>query len=468
MKRTITAIGVLLLLLVGFPVRAEQGQDGAGNAINEARSSVLRVNLSYVDESGENHVLRGESGFLIGDGDGAEYLITGFQVLNVTDELRDKVLADYGLPEEDRENLRFQIEVVIKGDITVSAAVVTSSEAMDFAVLKLSQTIYDKTPFVLNTDVEAVKEESKVYALGFPADLQETEGTSLYTESEVGVMQGIVSDKTTMQGVLYIRHSAMISGGNAGGPLLNEAGQVIGMNQQVQSDGQYCAIHIAEITSVLDALGIPYSKGVWEAEKEEGLKEPETTEEEEAVREEKPINYLLLIGGSLLLVCIVCGMVLLICIARKKEKTDGEKKEKKRGSDRHAFPDRDKDKEEETTLLKRAGGAEETTVLSVHGGSATPAAVLLRMKSNEKISINKGAFYLGKDGLRADYCIRDNPSVSRSHAVIKQINGEFYLEDLQATNGTFHNGRRLQPTQSVKLSDGDRIRLANEEFIFQM
>ena len=260
----------------------------------------------------------------------------------------------------------------------------------------------------------------------------------------------------------------MISGGNAGGPLLNEAGQVIGMNQQVQSDGQYCAIHIAEITSVLDALGIPYSKGVWEAEKEEVLKEPETTEEEETVREEKPINYLLLIGGSLLLVCIVCGMVLLICIARKKEKTDGEKKEKKHGSDRRAFPDRDKDKEEETTLLKRAGGAEETTVLSVHGGSATPAAVLLRMKSNEKISINKGAFYLGKDGLRADYCIRDNPSVSRSHAVIKQINGEFYLEDLQATNGTFHNGRRLQPTQSVKLSDGDRIRLANEEFIFQM
>lgn len=460
MKRTIAAIGVLLLLLVGFPVRAGQVQEDTGNVINEVRCSVLRVNLSYVDESGENHVLQGESGFLIGNGDGAEYLITGFNVLNVTDELRDKVIADYGLPEEDRENLRFQIEVVIKGDITVSASVVTSSEAMDFAVLKLSQAIYDKTPFVLNKDAEAVAEESKVYALGFSADIQEAEGTSLYTESEVSVMQGIVSDKTIMQGVLYIRHSAMISGGNAGGPLLNEAGQVIGMNQQAQSEGQYCAIHIAEITSVLDALGIPYSEGVWEEETEEEIKEPETAEEEETVREEKQINYLLLIGGSLLLVCIVCGMVLLICIARKKEK--------KRGSDRRAISDGDKDKEEETTLLQRAGGAEETTVLGVHGGSAAPAAALRRMKSNEKISINKAAFYLGKDGLRADYCIRDNPSVSRSHAVIKQINGEFYLEDLQATNGTFHNGRRLQPTQSVKLSDGDRIRLANEEFSFQM
>ena len=39
--------------------------------------------------------------------------------------------------------------------------------------------------------------------------------------------------------------------------------------------------------------------------------------------------------------------------------------------------------------------------------------------------------------------------------------------DMNATNGTFVNGSRISPNQEIRLSSGDRIKLADEEFIVQ-
>lgn len=48
--------------------------------------------------------------------------------------------------------------------------------------------------------------------------------------------------------------------------------------------------------------------------------------------------------------------------------------------------------------------------------------------------------------------------VSRRHARIRFSNGQFFIEDLGSTNGTFVNrGRRLIPGNPQVLSDGDEI-----------
>jgi pSer/pThr/pTyr-binding forkhead associated (FHA) protein len=39
--------------------------------------------------------------------------------------------------------------------------------------------------------------------------------------------------------------------------------------------------------------------------------------------------------------------------------------------------------------------------------------------------------------------------------------------DMNATNGTFVNGTKLSPGQEVRLSAGDRFKLADEEFQVQ-
>jgi pSer/pThr/pTyr-binding forkhead associated (FHA) protein len=54
----------------------------------------------------------------------------------------------------------------------------------------------------------------------------------------------------------------------------------------------------------------------------------------------------------------------------------------------------------------------------------------------------------------------DDPEakVSRRHARISYRNGQYAIEDLGSTNGTFVNrGRRLKPGESHLLKDGDEI-----------
>jgi pSer/pThr/pTyr-binding forkhead associated (FHA) protein len=51
--------------------------------------------------------------------------------------------------------------------------------------------------------------------------------------------------------------------------------------------------------------------------------------------------------------------------------------------------------------------------------------------------------------------------VSREHARIRRVDGEFFLEDLNSSNGTWVNDLQLTPYQPVRLSSGDQIRFAH-------
>ncbi len=54
----------------------------------------------------------------------------------------------------------------------------------------------------------------------------------------------------------------------------------------------------------------------------------------------------------------------------------------------------------------------------------------------------------------------DDPILSRRHCLITaEASGDFYLEDLNSTNGTFLNSRKVQ--KKTRLQYGDRIVLGN-------
>ena len=59
----------------------------------------------------------------------------------------------------------------------------------------------------------------------------------------------------------------------------------------------------------------------------------------------------------------------------------------------------------------------------------------------------------------------DSPVVSRRHCLVWQENGCYFLKDLETTNGTWVNGRRLKPGEAVAVNAGDCLRIANLEFI---
>lgn len=119
----------------------------------------------------------------------------------------------------------------------------------------------------------------------------------------------------------------------------------------------------------------------------------------------------------------------------------------------------------ETTVLSNFGmGGGETTVLSMGPDVVNPC--LTRVKTGEKVYINKPVFRIGKEKSYVDYFIADNTAISRSHCNIHTENGEYFIEDTNSTNHTFINGKIINSNVKTKISSGDRIRLANEEFTF--
>lgn len=93
---------------------------------------------------------------------------------------------------------------------------------------------------------------------------------------------------------------------------------------------------------------------------------------------------------------------------------------------------------------------------------------LVRKKTGERIPIIKNSFKIGKDENSMDYCIRNNPTVSRSHADIVRKQDGFYVVDRGSLNHTFLNGRVVDPKRARKLKKGDLIQIANEIFTFHL
>lgn len=66
-------------------------------------------------------------------------------------------------------------------------------------------------------------------------------------------------------------------------------------------------------------------------------------------------------------------------------------------------------------------------------------------------------------GSLSEYCniIIQNELISRMHICIYREENEYYIEDMNSTNGTFLNDRQILPQQRYSLEDGDVLRLAN-------
>lgn len=84
---------------------------------------------------------------------------------------------------------------------------------------------------------------------------------------------------------------------------------------------------------------------------------------------------------------------------------------------------------------------------------------------SHNIRIDKPVFLIGKKENEVDGFI-DAKSVSRIHARIEMVEENYYIEDLNSTNGTYLNGEQLEYRQKARLELRDRITFGTEEYIF--
>lgn len=568
----------MLLSLLLVPVQTVQAEQGNA-AVQNARNGVVQVAVNVVVDKQEMGFLTVGSGFVVGTPDSPQTVITNYHVTHSVVENDIRALLGLG----SKEKVELTPQIVVRRDLRIDAEVYKESEVGDFAILKLEQPIYDRSPLTLG-DSDTVETTVNVYALGFPGIVQDIQTDSKYTFDDVNVTEGIVSKVSDValvsNPIPCITHSARVSEGNSGGPLVNSNGAVVGVNTFISDDENgnndyFYATQINEIRSVLNALGVDYmsedaadapaaTTGVVDAQPADDTEDAEPTEEPTPEPTEEPNAYfdelgdlidkagaidltvmtddsvsnldsamkaakdawnntastdeelkaaiddlqkamdglvekptglspavIIGIAAAIIVVIIVVVVLIVVSSGKKKKKIEAERERQRRvnvgGTGNMPKPPvspvpgaqpmggqpqwnqqrpnpmpMGSDGSEETGVLN--DGSSETTVL---GGQNIPTAYLIRKKNNERITISKAIFKLGKERRKVDYCIADNTNVSRAHADIVYRNGEFYVVDNNATNGTTVNGASVAAGQERKIANNDIIKLADEEFQFR-
>jgi S1-C subfamily serine protease len=146
------------------------------------------------------------SGFVV---DKAGHIATNYHVIDGADEIR----------------------VSFSNRDTVEAQLVGTDPSTDLAVLQVETSATALTPLSLGNS-DAVEVGDPVVAIGNPFGLDRTA-----TAGIVSAIQRRITAPNQFQIDHVIQTDAPINHGNSGGPLLNDRGQVIGVNTQIETGG---------------------------------------------------------------------------------------------------------------------------------------------------------------------------------------------------------------------------------------
>ena len=102
-----------------------------------------------------------------------------------------------------------------------------------------------------------------------------------------------------------------------------------------------------------------------------------------------------------------------------------------------------------------------TALLSAPPKPAGPE--LICEQTGEIVPLLKFPFYFGSAKEFADFSPATE-GVSRIHCCISKRENNYYLSDLNSTNGTFINGKEVLPGKEVLLSANDEIKICSQEF----
>ena len=118
-------------------------------------------------------------------------------------------------------------------------------------------------------------------------------------------------------------------------------------------------------------------------------------------------------------------------------------------------------------LVKEEGGTEATQTFTADDAEDTPAEALENLGvQGPALVVRSGGGRAGEmfplDGEmtvgRSPDCgiFLDDVTVSRKHAVLRERDGDFFIEDQGSLNGTFVNRKRVE---SAQLEDGDELQV---------
>ena len=126
-----------------------------------------------------------------------------------------------------------------------------------------------------------------------------------------------------------------------------------------------------------------------------------------------------------------------------------------------AFPDREYD--EPGSEDREVCG---NTVFFDSAQMAEHKLYALDRKNKQHIELNRFPYTVGKMAGCVD-CVLEDDSISRIHARFEKEGDSIRMTDMNSTNGTFKNGLRMQPQETVEIEPGDEIRFGNLNYCYR-
>ena len=253
LKRIVSVL-LAALLLAMVPLNALV----ADNPVPKAKQAVVCIVSGIGYQNGKPYTYDGYygigTGFGVGrSGEDAQIFVTNNHVIS------DKQYKPYDQVYIFVDNADFYDESSV-----VPCRILYADPQVDLAIIQAEAPIPGVGTLPLRSAKE-IKTGDDVYALGFPAIADELADSNHYTVDDITVTDGIVSRRLQIGGVDYMAHTAKINHGNSGGPLIDTAGNVVGINTlgiaDVENADLRCyAFDIDYAIDVLEQLELPYTK----------------------------------------------------------------------------------------------------------------------------------------------------------------------------------------------------------------
>ncbi|MBO5373344.1 MAG: trypsin-like peptidase domain-containing protein [Lachnospiraceae bacterium] len=490
-KKIFTGLSMLILICIIFTYRVSAADE---NVIEKARNGIVEIQSGFIHSNGKFYQMKYGSGFLLSNEQGATYILTCETIAeNSNDEIKEYCeTRNLATDSSQYSNI---VRIIVKGDVAVEASIKAKSAYDNYCILETDGVLSEKTALKLG-DTSVLKANATVYALGFPEKPKNIE----FSVNDVEVFYGVLeSIKTEDEKIKQIKHTMNIHEGSTGGPLLDEDGYVIGVNI-----GQSAySVAINGIAELLDNYGIYYGSR-WLDEKyanlqtlydecqiivQEGKYKYESIQALEAVMqdarqvlEEKSPNkkmleeafsnlttakesmipktskvtiFIFILGGCIIV--LVIWLIVLLVLNHKDAKKECDAQNRKMFENSMASQKFSEMFQSSNQLYEKPSICQTTPV-------KTPMT-LYRVSNREAIPIIKDEFYLGSNPDMTDYCIANNKTISRRHAMIGFDEKGYYFSDLNSSNGSAVNGRKAAGWQRMMIQAGDEIMLANERFL---
>ena len=360
--------------------------------------------------------------------------------------------------------------------------VIATSQELDLAIAYIPDITLP--PITLSL-APAIKGQ-KVWSIGYPGGADRNRPAHDPTVQD-GVIGRIFLGAWHTQDLRIIQHNAPTNPGNSGGPLLDDCSRAVGVNTQASlvvitspssgvtrvphAAGIYWSSHIEELADLLDDHGIAFQsesddcvaaggtessggaeKAQREAEKAQQEAEKARREAEQArVQAEEASDqffvWLLLLGGV--------ALVALVVALKKPRQFAQRTLEKPRQLVQQMS--RRVTKREGVEVGAVAKGPKHGLVLAGFDGRGNRVCIEL---SPARFAGQRLGLSLGRHPDLVDEIVADQ-NVSRRHLRIAAAGDQFYVEDLNSSNGTFLNEQRLSPFEPTRLDYGAKVALGD-------